>query len=127
MFTLYFNDIQSDQAVLYFSLFYIGKFTFIDILYHSDQPSIEKIPLEIVNESSTLFLKREISSNPLSNVSWYRGTEIFIMQTYVSTATFHIQQAKCTDTQNFTILASNGIKDNVSIVFELIVNCKYQK
>lgn len=72
-----------------------------------------------------MFLKREISSNPLSNVSWYRGTELLEIEMSVKTATFHIQQAKCTDTQNFTILASNGIKDNVSVVLELIVNCKY--
>lgn len=94
-------------------------------MYHSDQPSIEKISLEIVNESSKVLIKQEISSNPLSNVSWYRGTELFDMQSYVSTATFYIIQAKCTDTQNFTILASNGIKDNVSVSMELIVNCKY--
>lgn len=103
----------------------MGKFTCIDLLCHSDQPSIEKIPIQIVNESSKVSLKREISSNPLSNVSLYRGTELLHTAWYSSTAIFYIRQAKCTDTQNFTILASNGIKDNVSVSVELIVNCKY--
>lgn len=126
-FILYNNNIQSDQEVLYMyvSLFLIGKFTCIDIIYYLDQPSIENIPLEIVNESSAVSLKREISSNPLSNVSWYRVTELLITQIYVSIATLYIGQAKCTDTQNFTILASNGIEHNISVSVELIVNCKY--
>lgn len=95
------------------------------MIYHSDQPSIEQIPLENVNENSTVILRRDIHSNPLSNVSWYRGTELLRTQTFVRTATYNIEMAKCTDTHNFTLLANNGIEGSVSVLVELIVNCKF--
>lgn len=94
------------------------------IIYHSDPPSIEEIPLEIVNESSTVSLNRKIYSNPLSNVSWYRGTELLKTETSVKTATYIIKKAMCTDTHNLTLLVNNGVEGNGSVLVGLIVNCK---
>lgn len=93
------------------------------IIYHSDPPSLEDIPLEIVNESSTVSLNRKIFSNPLSNVSWYRGTKLLKTETSVKTATYIIERTMCTDTHNLT-LRVNNVVGNVSVLVELIVNCK---
>lgn len=93
------------------------------IIYHSDLPSIEQIPLEIVNESSTVSLNRKIYSNPLANVYWYRGTKLLKTETSVKTATYIIERAMCTDTYNLT-LQVNNVVGNVSVLVELIVNCK---
>lgn len=108
--------------VYFFGETYVNKY----IIYHSDPPSIEQIPLEIVNESSTVSLNRKISSNPLSNVSWYRGTRLLKTETFVKTATYIIERAMCTDTHNFTLQVNNGV-GNVSVLVELIVNCKFFK
>lgn len=93
------------------------------IIYHSDPPSIEDIPLEIVNESSTVSLNRKIFSNPLSNVSWYRGTKLLKTETSVKTATYIIERVMCTDTHKLTFQVNNVV-GNVSGLVELIVNCK---
>lgn len=39
-------------------------------------------------------------------------------------ATLIIEKASCTDTTNFTILASNTEEKNVTATVELLVNCK---
>lgn len=70
-------------------------------------------------------LTREISCNPLSNVSWYNGSQILAMQTSVNTSTYVIGRASCTDTKNYTMIASNGILSEATSLVELIVNCKY--
>lgn len=91
----------------------------LNVLY---PPSLEDIPLEIVNESSTVSLNRKIFSNPLSNVSWYRGTKLLKTETSVKTATYIIERTMCTDTHNLT-LQVNNVVGNVSVLVELIVNC----
>lgn len=79
----------------------------------------------VVNEGEKAVLVREVSSNPFSNVSWFRGETLLITQLSVKNSSYVIQSAKCTDTTNFTILASNIVESNVSSLVELIVNCKY--
>lgn len=78
-----------------------------------------------MNENEQVTLHREIISNPLSNVSWYNGSELLSNQWSVTNATFNIEKATCTDTKNFTLLASNGVQEDVTAMVELIVNCKY--
>lgn len=90
-----------------------------------DKPKIADIPSTIVNESDIAILSKEVFSNPLSNVSWYTGSELLSIQTTVTTATLTIQKAVCTDTRNFTLIASNTVERNVSALVELIVNCKW--
>lgn len=89
-----------------------------------DPPIIENRPLQIVNESEKVTITRIISSNPLSNVSWYSKTELLITQTSVTTASFTIDRVKCTDTNNYTLVASNGVGNMVTAIVEFIVNCE---
>lgn len=79
----------------------------------------------LVNESEQVTLIRQIVSNPLSNVSWYNGSELLTTQQLVENATILIKKATCTDTKNFTLVASNIVQKNVTALVELIVNCKY--
>lgn len=90
----------------------------------SDSPEIESKPATIVNVSKRIVLERKIDSNPLSNISWYNGTKFLKDQSSVKTATFIIESTSCTDTNNFTLIASNNIQENATAIVELIVNCK---
>ena len=80
----------------------------------------------IVNESDSVVLTRQISSNPLSNVSWFDGTQPLKSESLVNISTLVIDSAKCTDTKNFTLVASNSLEWNASSMVELIVNCEYK-
>ncbi|XP_052691725.1 hemicentin-1-like [Crassostrea angulata] len=93
----------------------------VNILY---QPTIEKRSLQIVNKSEKITLIRDIVSNPLSDASWYYGTQLLKTQTSVTTATYTIENTTCTDTKNYTLVVSNGIGNTVTAMEELIVNCK---
>ena len=93
----------------------------------TDKPSIEKCDFIVVNETDRVLLTREISSNPLANVSWYDGQQLLKSEIAVSTTTFIIEKTRCTDTKNFTLIASNALQINVTSFAELIVNCKYYK
>lgn len=90
-----------------------------------DLPAIENRPLQIVNESDRITLSRDISSNPLSNVSWYNTTDLLITQMSVTTASFTIERATCTDTMNYTLVASYLVGNMVTSMVELIVNCEF--
>lgn len=90
-----------------------------------DKPHIVDTPSTTVNESDRVLITKEIVSNPLSNVSWYNGSQLLKTLTLARTATFAIEKAVCTDTMNFTLVASNMLQRNVSALVELIVNCEY--
>eukprot|EP00105_Crassostrea_gigas_P023192 XP_011442941.1 PREDICTED: myelin-associated glycoprotein isoform X3 [Crassostrea gigas] len=87
-------------------------------------PTIENRSLQTVNESESVTLTRNIVSNPLSNASWYIGTQLLKTESSVQTTTLTIENTKCTDTNNYTVVASNGVGNNVTRLVELIVNCK---
>nr|XP_034316845.1 hemicentin-2-like [Crassostrea gigas] len=93
----------------------------INVLY---PPTIESRQFQIVNESEKVTITRNISSNPLSDVSWYSKTELLKTQLSVATTTFTIERATCIDTKNFTLVVNNGVGRTVTAVVELIVNCK---
>lgn len=78
-----------------------------------------------MNENEQVTLWSQIISNPLSNVSWYNGSDLLKNQWLVRNATFNIKKVTCTDTKNYTLLANNGVKENVTDLVELIVNCEY--
>nr|XP_022286587.1 hemicentin-1-like isoform X2 [Crassostrea virginica] len=93
----------------------------VDVLY---APSIEEGEVIVVNENERILLRREISSNPLANVSWYDGPRLLKSEIAVSTTTFMIEKTRCTDTKNFTLTASNALLMNVTSFAELRVNCR---
>lgn len=68
---------------------------------------------------------RMIDSNPLSNISWYDGAKLLKTLTVTKTATLVIEDAKCTDAKNFTLVAGNTVQANVTTYVELVVNCKF--
>lgn len=90
-----------------------------------DKPEILNKSTTIVNETDYVVLSRKIVSNPLANVSWYNGSQLLVTQIAERNAAFIINRAMCTDTKNFTLVASNTVKENVSALVELIVNCEY--
>lgn len=89
-----------------------------------DQPEFVKKSIQQVNESEKITLARDIVSNPLSDASWYYGTQLLKTQTSVKTTTYTIENTTCTDTKNYTLVASKGIGNTVTARVELIVNCK---
>eukprot|EP00105_Crassostrea_gigas_P033721 XP_011457195.1 PREDICTED: B-cell receptor CD22 [Crassostrea gigas] len=91
----------------------------VDVQY---KPNIIDTQRTEVNEGERVVLTKEIVSNPLSNVSWYNGSELLLTESSVRTATYTIEKAVCMDTKNFTLLASNTVKKNVSGLVELVVN-----
>ena len=93
----------------------------------TDKPSIVERDFIVVNETERVVLTREISSNPLANVSWYDGGQLLKSEIAVSTTSFIIEETKCTDTKNFTLTASNALQMSVTSFAELRVNCKYFK
>uniref|UniRef100_A0A8W8P1S0 Uncharacterized protein n=1 Tax=Magallana gigas TaxID=29159 RepID=A0A8W8P1S0_MAGGI len=88
------------------------------------QPTIDRRSLQIVNESEKISLTRDIVSNPVSNVSWYYGSQLLKTQPSVTTATYTVENTTCIDTKNYTLLVSNGIGNTVTARVDLIVNCK---
>lgn len=90
------------------------------------KPEIEQKPSTIVNESDKVILTREIVSNPSSDVYWYYRSELLVTQSSTKNATLIIEKAMCTDTKNFTLVASNTVEKNVTALVELRVNCKPQ-
>lgn len=90
-----------------------------------DQPTIENKPQAIVNESEKVFLSRNISSNPLSNASWYDGNNLLKTQVSARAANYILVRASCEDTKNFSLVVSNGIGNAVNTLVGLIVNCEY--
>lgn len=99
-----------------------------------DHPIIEGRRHQIVNESNSVTLSLIITSNPLSNVTWYENNKKLStkekidseMFTHKITSSYNITSAQCTDTNNFTVVTSNGIGYTVDALVELIVNCKYR-
>lgn len=89
-----------------------------------DQQTIKRRSLQIVNESEKITLTRDIVSNPLSNASWYDGTQLLKTEISVKTATFTKENTIYTDTKNYTLVVSNGIGNTVTAMVDLIVNCK---
>lgn len=103
------------------------NYTLFSIFLLIDKPEIlEKHSINIANESEKVILTREIISNPLANVSWYNESDLLENQFSVTTASYTIQAAMCTDTKNFTLVASNRVRQNVTAMVELFVNCKYE-
>lgn len=92
----------------------------------SDEPAIEIAPRYIVNETDKVVLISIIDSNPLSNISWYTGSELLQYHPLAKKTNFTIGKASCTDTKNFTLLASNTVRSNVTAFTELLVNCKFE-
>lgn len=91
-----------------------------------DQPTIDISKKQYVNESEQVTFIGKITSNPLANVSWFNGTEMLRSESSVSTSSFVIENAICSDTKNFTVTASNGIGSKEEVSVELFVNCKYK-
>ena len=106
-------------------------FQFKPVFLITDKPSIEEKDVMVVNETERVELTRMIYSNPLSAVSWFNETELLESETSKTSETsvttkFIIENARCTDTKNFTVIASNELQRNVTSRVELIVNCKYK-
>ena len=101
-------------------------FILLDVCQFTVKPSIEIKQSMTVNETDRVVLTRNIYSNPLANVSWFDGTQLLQTQTSVNTTSFIIETVLCTDTKNFTLVASNTVQSNVTSRVELIVNCEYR-
>lgn len=90
-----------------------------------DKPEIIDKPSTLVNESEKVILTRTIVSNPLVDVQWYKGFKLLYSQLSVKNATYILEKASCTDTTNFTLVASNEVERNATALVELLVNCEF--
>lgn len=81
----------------------------------------------IVNESERVVLEGNISSNPLSNVSWFDGPRLLKFENTVNITYLIIEKARCTDTRTLTLTANNAVLVNVTSSIQLIVNCTYHE
>lgn len=90
-----------------------------------DKPEIIDKPSTLVNESEKVILTRTIVSNPLVDVQWYKGFKLLYSQLSVKNAAYILEKASCTDTTNFTLVASNEVERNVTALVELLVNCEF--
>lgn len=90
-----------------------------------DKPEIIDKPSTLVNESEKVILTRTIVSNPLVDVQWYKGFKLLYSQLSVKNAIYILEKASCTDTTNFTLVASNEVERNVTALVELLVNCEF--
>ncbi|XP_062598803.1 hemicentin-1-like, partial [Saccostrea cucullata] len=95
----------------------------VNVLY---PPRVLEGPTFYANESQEITLFRNISSNPASDVSWFKGSERVHKQESVTTAKYTINKTRCTDTWNYTLKASNKINNSVSAQVQLLVYCKPQ-
>ncbi|XP_062620127.1 limbic system-associated membrane protein-like, partial [Saccostrea cucullata] len=91
----------------------------VNVLY---PPVVLRGPTFYANESQEITLFRNISSNPASDVSWFKGSEKVHKQESVTTAKYTIDKTKCTDTGNYTLKASNKINSDSAQV-QLFVYC----
>lgn len=66
----------------------------------------------IVNEIQSAVLTGKIFSNPLSNVSWYDGSHMLKFENAINTTYLIIDEAKFTDTRDFTLPVSNAVRVN---------------
>lgn len=101
------------------------RINFLTNSIFTDKPQLEENDVTVVNENERVVVTRRISSNPLSNISWYDGSVLLKSEMAVNSTTFIIEKARCTDTKNFTLIVSNSLQSNVTSLVELIVNCKY--
>nr|XP_034303703.1 contactin-5 isoform X2 [Crassostrea gigas] len=77
-----------------------------------------------VSEGQSAWLTTSVTSNPASNVSWFRDNILVSTQQSVNgTTSYTITRAKCTDTRSFMVVASNGVQSNQSTTVSLYVYC----
>lgn len=95
------------------------------MFYDLDKPEIINESSILVNESEKVILTRTIVSNPLADVQWYKGLKLLHSQLSVKNATFITEKVSCTDTNTFTLVASNEVERNVTALVELLVNCEF--
>ncbi|XP_061188082.1 hemicentin-1-like [Saccostrea echinata] len=92
----------------------------VDVLYG---PTLNGQTLTI-SEGQRAQMSTTVTSNPASSVSWFRGNDKLYTQGSVSgISTYTISRARCTDTGQFRVVASNGIQNNYSTVVNLYVYC----
>lgn len=114
-------------SVCLFKYQHVFSFSFSTALvfFNLDEPKISKGNSTRVNEGDQVILTREVVSNPLSDVSWFNGTQLMKNETLRTfNASITIKNAMCTDTRNFTLVASNKVERNVTTLVELIVFCE---
>lgn len=81
-----------------------------------------------VTEGQSARMFTSITSNPASNVSWFRIRDNLLVSSQQSvngTTSYTITRTECTDTGSFQVVASNGVQSNHSTTVNLYVYCVY--
>lgn len=77
-----------------------------------------------VSEGQSARMLTSVTSNPASNVSWFRDNLIVSNQQSVNgTTTYIIPRTQCTDTGPFQVVATNGVQSKQSTKVSLYVYC----
>ncbi|XP_061188081.1 brother of CDO-like [Saccostrea echinata] len=78
----------------------------------------------MVSEGQQARMSVTVTSNPASNVSWFRDSNLLYTQRFVNkVSTYSISRTQCNDTGRFRVIASNGIRNNYSTHVLLYVYC----
>ncbi|XP_065933548.1 hemicentin-1 [Magallana gigas] len=94
---------------------------FLDVLYG---PVLTHGQTLRVSEGQSARMTTSVTSNPASNVSWFRDNVLVSTQQSVNgTTSYTITRTECTDTRSFLVVASNGVQSNQSTTVSLYVNC----
>lgn len=94
---------------------------FLDVLYG---PVLTHGQTLSVTEGQSARMYTSITSNPASNVSWFRDSVVLSTQQSVNgTTSYTITRTECTDTGSFKVVASNGVQSNHSTTVSLYVYC----
>ena len=90
-----------------------------------DTPYISNItfePSRIVKEKSVVKMTCNVDANPDPNVTWIKNDISTIVQ---RKRIYNIQSTSCTNTSNYTCIASNKLQKFVSKTAKLDVTCKF--
>ncbi|XP_052720825.1 uncharacterized protein LOC128192289 [Crassostrea angulata] len=77
-----------------------------------------------VSEGQSARMSTSVTSNPASNVSWFRDNLLVSTQQSVNgTTSYTIPRTQCTDTGPFQVVASNGVQSKQATKVFLYVYC----
>lgn len=118
---------------LYYITFYVHNNQFVaKMILHFyeitflDGPILATGQTVRVFEGQSVRLSTSVSSNPASNISWFKDNVLLLIQPQVNgTTSYTIAKTECIDIGPFQVVTSNGVQSNHSTTVSLYVYCVY--
>lgn len=116
---------------LYYITFYVHNNQFVaKMILHFyeitflDGPILATGQTVRVFEGQSVRLSTSVSSNPASNISWFKDNVLLLIQPQVNgTTSYTIAKTECIDIGPFQVVTSNGVQSNHSTTVSLYVYC----